>query len=169
MQKFTQEHFYSLEGFVDWVPTPLQRKYFWNAYTLFFTIYHVPSLVSFPKFCKFITCTDSWTTCKVGHRTDHSPTNRPGRKFSWPRYHRNKLQRQGRLTCHSDFNFFSFNLRQYRTIDNLKNCSEIVMKLICLNFSANLPQFPAISTKTKYAYYAKNCLPMYLLMRLVFA
>lgn len=31
------------------------------------------------------------------------------------------------------------------------------MKLICLNFSANLPQFPAISTKTKYAYYAKNC------------
>lgn len=37
------------------------------------------------------------------------------------------------------------------------------MKLICLNFSANLPQFPAISTKTKYAYYAKNCLPMYLL------
>lgn len=43
------------------------------------------------------------------------------------------------------------------------------MKLICLNFSANLPQFPAISTKTKYAYYAKNFLPMYLLMPLVFA
>lgn len=91
------------------------------------------------------------------------------KKILWPRYHRNKLQRQGRLTCHSDFNFFSFNLRQYRTIDNLKKCSEIVMKLICLNFSANLPQFPAISTKTKYAYYAKNCLPMYLLMPLVFA
>lgn len=70
--------------FVDWINNLRKvanigfNKYWWNQ-----------SWFSFPKFCKFYTCTDSWTTCKFGYRSDHSSTNRSGRKLTGPRYHRN--------------------------------------------------------------------------------
>lgn len=128
-------------------------------------------MVSFPKFCKFYTCSHSRNTCKVGYRTDHSPTNRPGRKSSdlEPLYHRSTNYSVRTLylaTLTSPFFVQSWAVQSHRQFGNYP---EIVMKSICVNSSANLPQVFEISTKTKFAYCVKNSLPMFLLMPLVLA
>lgn len=119
-------------------------------------------MVSFPKFCKFYTCSHSRNTCKVGYRTDHSLTNRPGRKSSEPLYHRS-INYSAMTVYLATLTYFF--IVQFSAIWNNRqfgNYQEIVIKSICVNSSAKLPQISEISTKTKFAYCVKNSLPMFL-------